>query len=140
MIMGCYGIGVSRVVAACIEQCNDADGIVFPPALAPYQALVLNLDPKKEDTSAKADEICAILENEGLDVLLDDREERPGVKFKDADLLGLPFQLVIGGKGLARGIVEAKDRRTGVKTELPIEGFTEAFRTWRQDVLRGWGY
>ncbi len=138
IIMGCYGIGVSRVVAACIEQCNDKDGIVFPPPLAPFQVLLANLDPKNPEAAAKADELYAFLEQEGLDVLLDDREERPGVKFKDADLLGLPFQLVIGGKGLARGIVEAKNRKTGERTELPVANFAEAFRAWREQVLASW--
>ena len=139
MIMGCYGIGVSRVIAACIEQNNDADGIVFPPPLAPFEAVLLNLDPKKEEVAARADEIYAALREEGVDVLLDDREERPGVKFKDADLIGLPMQLVVGGKGLGRGIVEVKDRRSGEKGELPLEGFMEAFRSWRSRVRAGWG-
>ena len=105
IIMGCYGIGVSRVVAACIEQNNDGDGIAFPPPLAPFDLELLNLDPKNADTAAKADELYDLLTGMGLDVLLDDREERPGVKFKDADLVGLPMQVVVGGKGLARGIV-----------------------------------
>ena len=138
MIMGCYGIGVSRVVASCIEQCHDDNGICFPPALSPFQVMLINLDPKKEESAAKADELCAVLEQNGLDVLLDDREERPGVKFKDADLLGFPCQLIIGGKGLARGIVEAKNRKTGERTELPLEGFAEAFLTWQKSVLDSW--
>jgi prolyl-tRNA synthetase len=70
----------------------------------------------------------------GLDVLLDDREERPGVKFKDADLIGLPIRLVLGGKGFARGIVEAKDRRSGETTELPLDDFAAAFAKWRETV------
>jgi len=139
MIMGCYGIGVSRVVASCIEQNHDADGIVFPPPIAPYEAVLCCLDPKNGDTLGKAEEFYAELKAQGVDVILDDRDERPGVKFKDADLVGMPLQLVVGGKGLARGIVEAKDRRTGEKTELPVEGFGEAFRTWRAAVRAGWG-
>lgn len=138
MVMGCYGIGVSRVLAACIEQNNDADGIVFPAPIAPFEAALLLLDIKSAEAQAKADEIMALLESEGVDTLLDDRDERPGVKFKDADLIGSPLQLVIGGKGLARGIIEAKNRRTGEKTELPVEGFAEAFRTWRAGVLESW--
>ncbi len=136
MIMGCYGIGVSRVVAACIEQCYDKDGIIFPPSLAPYTVLLLNLDPKNAETSAKADELYAFLQTQGFDVLLDDREERPGVKFKDADLLGMPLQLVLGGKGLARGIVEAKNRKTQEKTELSLENFAEHFTTWQHAVFK----
>ena len=139
IIMGCYGIGVSRVVAACIEQNNDGDGIAFPPPLAPFDLELLNLDPKNADTAAKADELYDLLTGMGLDVLLDDREERPGVKFKDADLVGLPMQVVVGGKGLARGIVEVKNRKTGEKSELPVEGFAEAFAAWRKSVLACWG-
>lgn len=138
MIMGCYGIGVSRVVAACIEQNNDEGGIVFPPALAPYEAMVLNLDVKNAEVCTKVDEIYAALQELGFDVLLDDREERPGIKFKDADLLGSPLQLVVGAKSLARGVIEAKDRRTGLKTELPADTFLEAFKAWQAQVYAGW--
>ncbi len=139
MVMGCYGIGVSRVVASCIEQNHDADGIVFPPPIAPYEAVLCCLDPKNGETLGKAEEFYTELKAQGVDVILDDRDERPGVKFKDADLVGMPLQLVVGGKGLARGIVEAKDRRTGEKTELPVDGFAEAFRAWRAAVRAGWG-
>ena len=139
IIMGCYGIGVTRVLAACIEQNNDESGIVFPPPVAPYHVALLNLDPKNEDATCKADEIEAILEQCALEVLHDDRDERPGVKFKDADLIGLPIQLVVGGKGLARGVIEAKDRRTGAKTELPVDGFADAFAAWHKTVYAGWG-
>jgi len=85
------------------------------------------------------DELYGAVQAAGCDVLMDDRNERPGVKFKDADLIGVPMQLVVGGKGLARGIVEAKDRRTGEKTELPVDGFAQAFAAWRRQVLQGWG-
>ena len=139
VIMGCYGIGISRILAACIEQNNDEGGIVFPPPVAPFDVVLLNLDPKNEETSAKADEFYAMLQQTGLEVLLDDRDERPGIKFKDADLMGLPMQLVVGGKGLARGVIEAKDRRTGEKTELPVQGFQAAFTAWKQTVYTGWG-
>lgn len=139
MIMGCYGIGVSRVVAACIEQNNDGDGIVFPPPLAPFDLHLVNLDPKNAEVAAKAEALYAFLTAEGLEVLYDDREERPGIKFKDADLLGLPMQLVVGGKGLAKGLFETKNRKTGEKGALPVEGFPEAFREWRSGVLACWG-
>lgn len=138
MIMGCYGIGVSRVVAACIEQNNDESGIVFPPALAPYQVTLLNLDIKNADVCAKVDAMYAELQAADLEVLLDDREERPGIKFKDADLLGSPLQLVVGAKSLARGVIEAKDRRSGIKTELPADNFMQAFSAWQTEVLTGW--
>jgi len=139
MIMGCYGIGVSRIVAACIEQNNDASGIIFPPAIAPFEVALLNLNAKDAEASAKADELYDALTAAGIETLLDDREERPGVKFKDADLMGFPIQLTLGGKGLARGIVETKDRRTGEKGELPLDGFMDAFIAWREGVRQGWG-
>ncbi|UJX40690.1 proline--tRNA ligase [Desulfovibrio sp. JY] len=139
MIMGCYGIGVSRIVAACIEQNNDASGIIFPPAIAPFEVALLNLNAKDAEASAKADELYDALTAAGIETLLDDREERPGVKFKDADLMGFPIQLTLGGKGLARGIVETKDRRTGEKGELPLTGFMDAFIAWREGVRQGWG-
>ncbi|QAZ67408.1 proline--tRNA ligase [Solidesulfovibrio carbinolicus] len=139
MIMGCYGIGVSRIVASAIEQNHDDGGIVFPPTIAPFEAALINLSPKDETACAKADEIYAALTAAGIETLLDDRDERPGVKFKDADLMGHPIQLTLGGKGLARCIVETKDRRTGEKGELPLEGFFEAFAAWRAGVRAGWG-
>jgi len=135
--MGCYGIGVSRVIAACIEQNHDQGGIKFPPALAPYETAVVCLDLKGEPM-AKAEEIYSWLAGQGLEAVLDDRDERPGVKFKDMDLMGFPIQIVIGGKGLGRGVIEVKDRRTGEKSELPAEGFAEAFTAWRASVLAGW--
>lgn len=138
MIMGCYGIGVSRLVAAAIEQNNDQRGIIFPPAIAPVDCLVLNLDPKDQDVCAQADWLSSELEKAGVEVLLDDRQERPGVKFNDADLLGIPLQLVIGARGLARGIVEAKDRRTGERVELDMADFMAQFTAWRDNALRQW--
>ncbi len=139
IVMGCYGIGVSRILAACIEQNHDENGIMFPPPVAPFHVSLLNLDPRADEASARAQEIHDLLESSGLEVLLDDRDERPGVKFKDADLMGLPMQLIVGGKGLARGIVEAKDRRTGEKAELPVDGFAAAFAAWKDMVFAGWG-
>lgn len=138
MIMGCYGIGVSRVAAAAIEQNHDENGIVFPPPLAPFTCILLNLDPRSAEVNAKAEEIYAMLTEMGVDVLLDDREERPGVKFKDADLLGIPMQLVVGGKGLARGIVECKDRRNGQKGELAVDNLGAQFNEWAAAVRQGW--
>ena len=139
IVMGCYGIGVSRVVAACIEQNHDENGIKFPPPLAPFEVVLANLDLKSPEVCAKAEELHDYLEKQGLDVLFDDRDERPGVKFKDADLIGAPMQLVLGAKGFARGIIEAKDRRSGEKAELPLATFVEAFPQWRAQVYAGWG-
>ena len=111
MVMGCYGIGVSRTVQAVIEQCHDKDGIVWPAAVAPFQVVIDLLDPKDEAVAKVAADLEAQLEAAGIDVLVDDREERPGVKFKDADLIGFTVRVVVGAKGLARGGVEVKARR-----------------------------
>ena len=138
IVMGCYGIGVSRVVAACIEQNFDDDGIKFPPQLAPFDAQIVCLDPKNEEVAAKCDMIEAFLEGMGLDCLYDDREERPGVKFKDADLLGLPVQITVGGKGLKNGIIEVKNRRTGEKSTIDADKFEMIFPSWYDSVLESW--
>ena len=132
-------MGTSPVLAARLGENTDGGGIVFPPPVGPFDVMLLNLDPKSGEVSVKADGLYALLGRNGLDVLLDDRDERPGVKFKDADLIGLPMQLVVGGKSLARGVIEAKDRRSGEKTELPVEGFAEAFAAWKNAVYAGWG-
>ena len=110
MIMGCYGVGVSRTLQAVIEQSHDANGIVWPASVAPYQVVVENLDPDREEVAKVADELEAALEAKGIDVIVDDRPERPGVKFKDADLIGFPVRVVVGAKGLANGGVEVKLR------------------------------
>ncbi|GAU08086.1 proline--tRNA ligase [Desulfoplanes formicivorans] len=140
MIMGCYGIGVSRVVAAAIEQNHDEHGMMFPPSIAPFEVSLLALTgAKDDDLRAKAVELHDVLENMGVEVLLDDRKERPGIKFKDADLMGAPMQLVLGKKGLTNGIIEAKNRKTGEKMELPLEGFQQGFEAWRKEVYASWG-
>ena len=114
MIMGCYGIGVGRTVAAAIEQNHDKDGIVWPMALAPFQVLITPVEwSSGSETHQWAQAIYEELENKGFEVLLDDRPERPGIKFKDADLIGIPVRVTIGPKGLAEGIVEVRERRTG---------------------------
>ena len=114
MIMGCYGIGVGRTVAAAIEQNHDKDGIIWPMALAPFQVLITPIEwnPGSE-TNQAAQTVYEALRQGGIEVLLDDRPERPGVKFKDADLIGIPLRITIGPKGLAEGIVEVRQRRTG---------------------------
>ena len=139
MIMGCYGIGVSRIVAAAIEQNHDKDGIVFPPPIAPYEAAVLALNAKDETVLGQAEKVYDAVRELGVDCLLDDRDERPGFKFKDADLLGFPLQLVVGAKGIQNGVVEVKDRRSGERGELPLDGFSAAFAAWREKVWQGWG-
>ncbi len=138
MIMGCYGIGVSRVVAACIEQNNDENGIVFPPPLAPYQVILLNLDPKNEKVTSKADEVYAYIKSKGIDVLYDDREERPGIKFKDADLIGIPLHIVLGGKSLDKGIMETKIRKVNTKGQINADNYKEEFDNLYQEMLDLW--
>lgn len=122
IFMGCYGIGIGRTVAASIEQNHDENGIIFPIPLAPFHCSVVALNPGKESgVLAEAEEIYFRLEKLGLEVLFDDRDERPGVKFKDNDLIGIPLRIVVGSKGLAEGKVELKNRKTGEMQLLPIE-------------------
>ena len=119
MVMGCYGIGVSRTMAAAIEQNNDADGIIWPAAIAPFQVAVVPINIKDEAQLQLAERIYGELKEAGLDVLLDDRNERPGVKFKDADLIGYPVRIALGPKALAEGMVEIKCRRDGQVLLVP---------------------
>ena len=118
MIMGCYGIGVSRVVAAAIEQNHDGDGIIFPLPIAPFAVIVLPLDSRNPEVAATAQNLYLELKKTGLDVLIDDRDLRPGFKFKDADLIGIPYRITIGSKGLAEGLVEIRERATGNVTKI----------------------
>ncbi|HZZ58117.1 MAG TPA: proline--tRNA ligase [Opitutaceae bacterium] len=120
MWMGCYGIGISRTLQASIEQSHDADGIIWPWPIAPFHVLVCVLDPGSEEAIALARSAGAAAEAAGADVLIDDREERPGVKFKDADLIGIPLRLTIGAKGLKEGIVEMKWRAAKEVTKVPV--------------------
>ncbi|HBR30065.1 MAG TPA: proline--tRNA ligase [Firmicutes bacterium] len=120
-IMGCYGIGVSRIVAAAIEQNNDQDGIKWPLPIAPFQVTILALGAEQK---AAAEEIYQELSAAGVEVLFDDRDERPGVKFKDADLIGIPLRLTVGPKSLAQGEVEVKVRATGEDFRWPLPEIT----------------
>jgi prolyl-tRNA synthetase len=124
MVMGCYGIGVSRIVAAVVEEHHDDAGIAWPAPLAPYDVHLVVLPGKGDMTgevAAVGDRVYEALGAAGLAVLYDDRNVSPGVKFADADLLGMPVQIVIGAKGVARGVAERKMRRTGVRDELLLE-------------------
>ena len=118
--MGCYGIGITRTVAAAIEQHHDDAGIIWPAPLAPYGALVVPLAAADAQLGETAERLAAELEAAGVDTLLDDRDERPGVKFKDADLIGLPVRLTVGPRALARGAVELKRRSDREATEVPV--------------------
>lgn len=119
--MGCYGIGVSRLVGAIIEASHDDDGIIWPEAVAPFKVGLINLKTGDEQTDAACEAIYKSLQDNGVDVLYDDRNERAGAKFKDMDLIGLPWQAVVGPRGLKYGVVELKNRATGEKEELPID-------------------
>jgi prolyl-tRNA synthetase len=120
LFMGCYGIGVTRVVAAAIEQNHDARGIIWPDAIAPFQVVVVPLNASK---SARVRETAERLYNEiaalGIDVLLDDRDERPGVKFADSELIGIPHRVVVGDRGLEAGKLEYRHRRAAAAEEFP---------------------
>jgi prolyl-tRNA synthetase len=120
MEMGCYGIGVTRVVAAAIEQNHDAQGIIWPIPLAPFPAVVVPVNRADEAVWSTAQRIHDELSGRGIDAVLDDRDERPGVKFKDADLIGFPLRVVVGPKALARGNVELKARRADKAEEVPV--------------------
>jgi prolyl-tRNA synthetase len=111
MIMGCYGVGIGRTVAAAIEQNHDKDGIIWPRPLAPFEALLIVLNPEDQTVRSTAESLYAQLQEKGVEVLYDDRDERPGVKFKDADLIGIPVRLTVGAKSLADGKVEVSLRR-----------------------------
>ncbi len=119
MEMGCYGLGIGRTVAAAIEQNQDADGIIWPLPLAPFSVLVMALHVQDPAVREAAEKLTAELEAAGVDVLYDDRDERPGVKFKDADLIGIPVRAVVGGKSLAAGEIEVSLRRDKVKLPTP---------------------
>ena len=126
MVMGCYGIGVSRTVQAVIEQSHDKDGIVWPSSVAPFQVCICLLDPDNAEVARIANELEQQLEASGVDAIVDDRAERPGVKFKDADLIGFPVRVIVGAKGLANGGVEVK-RRCDDKSKTKIVPVAEAF-------------
>lgn len=119
LVMGCYGIGVSRTLAAVIEQHHDEDGIIWPVSVAPYHAIVTLVKPKDEEQAKLAEEIYQSLLVAGVEAVIDDRDERPGVKFKDADLLGFPIRITVG-KRAGEGIVEYKLRRDSEKSELSV--------------------
>ena len=121
LIMGCYGVGVSRTLAAIVEQHNDENGIIWPVSVAPYEVSVIPLDPKKEDCAKATDRLVQELLDAGLDVVVDDRDERPGFKFADNDLMGFPYQIVIGKRGLKNGTFELKDRATGKREDISID-------------------
>jgi prolyl-tRNA synthetase len=128
MIMGCYGIGIGRTVAACIEQNHDENGIAWPLPMAPFQVTILPLTAREKEVTEEAEKLYREITALGVDVLLDDRDERAGVKFNDAELLGTPIRIVIGKKGLKEGVVEIKGRTEQEAQLVPLEGVIDEVR------------
>lgn len=118
---GCYGIGVSRLIGAIIEASHDDNGIIWPESVAPFKVGLVNLTTGKAETDKACEELYDSLKKAGVEVLYDDRDERAGVKFSTMDLIGLPYQLIVGSRGLANGVVEVKNRRTGERQEMTPE-------------------
>ena len=125
--MGCYGIGVGRTVAAAIEQNHDDKGIIFPWALAPFQVMLINLDTGDSEVSHKSQEIYRFLEKSNIEVLYDDRNERPGVKFSEADLMGIPLHIILGKRALKQGVIETKLRVQNKIVPIKIAEFEKKF-------------
>jgi prolyl-tRNA synthetase len=121
VIMGSYGIGPARIAAAAVEQSNDKDGIIWPKSIAPFDIEILPLNMKDAKTIEVAERLYGELAAQRLEVLLDDRDERAGVKFKDADLIGIPVQIILGEKNIAEGLIEIKDRRTKETVKVPVD-------------------
>ena len=122
IVMGSYGIGSDRLMAVVAEMHNDENGLQWPISIAPYQVMLVSLGTEKTpDVMAAAERMYRQLLDAKIEVLYDDRNERAGVKFNDADLLGIPLRLTVGGKGLKNGVVEAKVRRTGATSEIALD-------------------
>jgi len=135
LFMGCYGVGIGRTLAAAIEQNHDRDGIIWPLPLAPYEAAVLTLQTQNPAVAAAAEKLFQELMDLGVETVLDDRDERPGLKFKDADLIGYPFRLTVSEKNLAAGEAELKFRSTREVTRLPLAEAAATLRRLRDDGL-----
>ena len=114
--MGCYGIGITRTMAASIEQFHDKDGIIWPISISPFDVELINLSPADEDITEFCDNVYELLQDEFVDVLYDDRDEKAGFKFKDADLIGIPIHIIVGKRNFEQEMVEIKVRKTGKKT------------------------
>lgn len=128
IIMGCYGIGVNRILAGLVETSHDKDGIIWPMSIAPYEVVVSPLNVNQDDVKAAGEKLYAELQAAGIDVLYDDRDQRPGVKFKDADLIGIPLRVVVGGRSLGEGKLEIKWRHESAASQIPLEGAAAAIK------------
>jgi prolyl-tRNA synthetase len=135
IIMGSYGIGPARIAAAAIEQGNDENGIIWPLSIAPYQILIVPVNVKDVKSMDVAEDMYTALEEKGFEVLMDDRDERAGVKFKDADLIGIPYRIILGEKNLKEGLVELKERKTGQVEKVKVEEAVE--KVAKQLVMEG---
>ena len=135
MVMGCYGVGVSRTVAAAIEQNNDKDGIIWPMSIAPFHVIVVPVSTKDEAQMKLAWALYDSLSAVGVEVIIDDRNERPGVKFKDADLIGYPLRVVVGSKTIEEGTVEIKHRRNGNVQTIKFDGAVQFLKKAVEDEI-----
>ena len=139
-LMGCYGIGINRIMASAIETSYDDNGIIWPISIAPFEVLLTSVNPEDPDVAKVSGDLYAKLTAAGLEVLWDDRSERAGVKFKDADLIGIPVRLTVGKKGLSNGIVELKLRTDTDRSEIgpdeAVEKIQAAVKTLYQAVGR----
>jgi len=128
VFMGSYGIGISRLVGAIIESSNDEKGIIWPKSVSPYDIGIINLKQKDDDITSISDDVYEKLMSAGFDVLYDDKDDNPGVKFSRMDLIGLPYQVIIGNKSKSDSILEVKNRKTGDISEVDIENVTSFFK------------
>lgn len=133
-VMGCYGIGINRILASAIEASHDKHGCVLPVSIAPFEVEIIPLNNDKPPVADLADSIYAALQEAGVDVLMDDREARPGVKFKDADLLGIPLRVVVGERGLKEGNVEVKLRTDDKPTNIPVDDAVSTVLKWLDEL------
>ncbi|OIP46594.1 MAG: proline--tRNA ligase [Desulfobacterales bacterium CG2_30_60_27] len=136
-VMGCYGIGVSRCIAAAIEQNHDDNGIIFPLPIAPFQVILLSLSVKDAEVTKAADTLYEELMKRGIETLYDDRNERPGIKFKDADLIGIPLRVMVGKRFIEAGEVEIKHRGSGATEALPMAGAADALAAMLDRLMAG---
>jgi prolyl-tRNA synthetase len=134
--MGCYGIGISRMVAAAVEQNHDANGIIWPLSIAPFHVLLLPINYQDTAIREAADKLYQELQSQGVEVLLDDRDERPGVKFKDGDLVGIPLRVTVGVKGLQKNIFELRRRTDGRTEEISIAGAADKIKQIVSEALQ----
>lgn len=120
MVMGCYGIGVDRLMASIVDRQHDDNGICWPVSVAPFQVVLIDLSGGDPHVTEVAESVYDALSSAGLEVLYDDRDDRAGVKFNDADLMGIPIRLTVGARGVGKGVVELKVRRTGLMKDVPL--------------------